>query len=58
VTAWDRSLWRGGCPMDPDKHLRWEASADVPSMLALLVFISLWGLFSAAATLYYSSAGY
>ena len=44
--------------MDPDKHLRWEASDEVPSMLALLVFISLWGLFSTAATLYYSSVGY
>ncbi len=44
--------------MDPNKHLRWEASDEVPSMLALLVFISLWGLFSTAATLYYSSVGY
>lgn len=37
--------------MDKKEYPMWEASEDVPSMMALMAFIGLWGFFTTAATL-------
>jgi hypothetical protein len=41
--------------MDKDKHLMWEANDAVPTVLALMAAICLWG-FVASAAMIYSSA--
>lgn len=41
--------------MDKDKHLIWEANDAVPTVLALMAAIFLWG-FVASAAMIYSSA--
>jgi hypothetical protein len=55
VTAFACSLWRKGCPMDKNNLFMWEASNDVPAVLALMAAICLWG-FVASAAMIYSSA--
>jgi hypothetical protein len=35
-----------------------EGSADVPTMLALIVVVGLWGFFASAATVYLAALGY
>jgi hypothetical protein len=47
-----------GCPMDKNNQLKWEMSEDVPSVLALMAFISLWGVLTTAATIYCTTLGY
>ena len=41
--------------MDKDKYLIWEANDAVPTVLALMAAICLWG-FVASAAMIYSSA--
>ncbi len=43
--------------MDKNKILQWEASNDVPTVLALMVFICLWGFVASATTIYSSTLG-
>jgi hypothetical protein len=43
--------------MDNSKCLRWLATEDVPSVLALMAFVGLWGLFTTAATIYSAALG-
>jgi hypothetical protein len=49
VTAFACSLRREGRPM-----FMWEASNDVPTVLALMAAICLWGFVASAATIYSS----
>ena len=35
-----------------------EGSADVPSMLALTAFVSLWGVVASTAAIYFAALGY
>jgi hypothetical protein len=35
-----------------------EGNADVPSMLALIAFVSLWGLVASTAAMYFAALGY
>ena len=51
VTAFTCSLRREGCLMDKNKLLIWEASDDVPTVLALMAIIGLWGFVASAATI-------
>jgi hypothetical protein len=44
--------------MDNNKYPIWLAIEDVPSMLALMAFISLWGLLMTSATIYCSTLGH
>ena len=55
VTAFIRSFWREGCLMDKDKHLMWEANDAIPTVLALVAAICLWGFVASAATIYSST---
>ena len=41
--------------MDKDKHLIWEANDAIPTALALVAVICLWGLVVSAATIYSST---
>ena len=41
--------------MDKNKQLIWEASDDVPTVLALIAIICLWGFVASAATIYSST---
>jgi len=41
--------------MDKNKYFMWEASDDVPTVLALVVAICLWGFVASAATIYSST---
>jgi hypothetical protein len=43
--------------MDNHKCHIWLATEDVPSTLALIAFIGLWGLFTTAATIYCTALG-
>ena len=36
--------------MDKNKHFMWEANDDVPTALALVAVICLWGFVASAAT--------
>jgi hypothetical protein len=38
--------------MDKDKLIIWDARDDVPTVLALMAAICLWGLAASAATIY------
>jgi hypothetical protein len=58
MTAFVCSLRREGCLMDKNKQLIWEASDDVPTVLALMAFICLWGFVASAATSYSSALGH
>ena len=40
--------------MDKNKLLMWEASNDIPTVLALMAAICLWGFVASAATIYSS----
>jgi hypothetical protein len=42
-----------GCPMN-----RFEMSADVPSMVALMAFVSLWGVVASTAAMYLATLGH
>lgn len=44
--------------MDKNDQLKWEMSEDVPSVLALMAFISLWSFLTTAATIYCTTLGY
>ncbi len=44
--------------MDKNKLLIWEASDDVPTVLALMAIIGLWGFVASAATIYASTLGH
>ena len=55
MTAFACSLWREGCLMDKNKLLIWEATEDVPTVLALMAAICLWGLVASAAMIYSST---
>jgi hypothetical protein len=55
VTAFTSSFWRGGCLMDKDKHLTWEANDAIPTALAQVAAICLWGFVASAATIYSST---
>jgi len=35
-----------------------EGSADVPSMLALMAFVSLWGFVASTAAIYFAAFGH
>jgi hypothetical protein len=41
--------------MDKDKLIMWDASDDVPTVLALMAAICLWGFVASAATIYSST---
>jgi hypothetical protein len=41
--------------MDKNKLLIWEATEDVPTVLALMAAICLWGLVASAAMIYSST---
>ena len=41
--------------MDKDKHLMWEANDAIPTALALVAAICLWGFVASAATIYSSA---
>ena len=41
--------------MDKDKHLMWEANDAIPTVLALVAAICLWGFVASAATIYSST---
>ena len=41
--------------MDKHKLIMWDASDDVPTVLAMMVAICLWGLAASAATIYSST---
>ena len=41
--------------MDKNKLYMWEASTDLPAVLALMAAISLWGFVASAATIYSST---
>ncbi len=41
--------------MDKNKLLLWEKSDDVPTVLALMAAICLWGFVASAATIYSST---
>jgi hypothetical protein len=58
MTAFTCSLRREGCLMDKNKQLIWEASDDVPTVLALMAAIGLWGFVASAATIYASTLGH
>jgi hypothetical protein len=58
MTAFTCSLWREGCLMDKNKQLIWEAIDDVPTVLALMAVIGLWGFVACAATIYSSTLGH
>jgi hypothetical protein len=47
----------GGCPMDNSKCLILLATEDIPSTLALIALIGLWGLLTTAATIYCAALG-
>ena len=55
MTALACSFWREGCLMDKNRQATWEMSYDVPTVLALVAAICLWG-FVASAAMIYSSA--
>jgi len=55
VTAFICSFRREGCLMDKNKLIMWDASDDVPTVLALMAVICLWGLAASAATMYSST---
>jgi len=46
-----------GCPMDGQRYLLFEAGADVPSALALMTFVSLWGFIACTAALFCIAPG-
>jgi hypothetical protein len=50
-----RVVRAGGCLMDKDKHLLWEANDAIPTLLALVAGICLWGFVASAATIYSST---
>ena len=58
MTASACSLRREGCLMDKNKYFMWEASDDVPTALALVAAICLWGFVASAATIYSSTLGH
>jgi hypothetical protein len=41
--------------MDKNKHLMWEADDAVPTVLALMAAICLWGFIASAAMIYSST---
>jgi hypothetical protein len=41
--------------MDKNKLIVWDASDDVPTVLALMAAICLWGFVASAATIYSST---
>jgi len=41
--------------MDNNKRLMWEADSAVPTVLALVAAICLWGFIASAATIYSST---
>jgi hypothetical protein len=41
--------------MDNNKHLMWEANGAVPTVLALMAAICLWGFIASAAMIYSST---
>jgi hypothetical protein len=43
--------------MDKNKYPAWEAREDAPPTWALLLFLTLWGFFASAATMYCSTLG-
>jgi hypothetical protein len=55
VTAFTCSLRREGCQMEKNKRPAWEASDDIPTVLALMAAIYLWGFVASAATIYSST---
>jgi hypothetical protein len=55
MTAFTCSLRREGCLMDKNRQVIWEMSYDVPTVLALMAFICLWGFVASAATIYSST---
>jgi hypothetical protein len=55
VTALACSFWREGCLMDKNKLPTWEAIDDVPTVLALMAAICLWGFVASAVTIYSST---
>ena len=44
--------------MDKDKRLLWEANDAIPTLLALVAAICLWGFVASAATIYSSTLGH
>jgi hypothetical protein len=43
--------------MDGQRGLLSDASADIPSALALMTFVTLWGIIACTAALYCISSG-
>jgi hypothetical protein len=43
--------------MDDQSYLTSEAGADIPSALALMTFVALWGFIACAVALYCISPG-
>jgi hypothetical protein len=46
-----------GCPMDGQRGFFADARADIPSALALMMFVTLWGFIACTAALYCISSG-
>jgi hypothetical protein len=44
--------------MDKNKHFMWEANDAVPTVLALMAAICLWGFVASAAMIYSSALGH
>jgi hypothetical protein len=55
MTAFTCSLRREGCLMDKNRQVIWETSDDVPTVLALMAAICLWGFVASAAMIYSST---
>jgi len=46
---------REGCPMDKNWRSVLDESVDIPSMVALMVFVGLWGFATCTAAMYFTA---